>query len=72
MRIGAPTEFKMKDLRKMDNLYQFIVYKGYDDSEYITSCTPECAQAIDSYLDCRKRYGEKIDDEPPLARDQFD
>jgi integrase/recombinase XerD len=34
--------------------------------------TPECKQAIDSYLDMRSRYGEKINDDSFLIREQFD
>jgi hypothetical protein len=35
-------------------------------------CTPECTSAIDSYLQYRILYGEKITPESPLIREQFD
>ena len=33
--------------------------------------TPECSKAINDYLDFRKKSGEKINDESPLIREQF-
>jgi hypothetical protein len=38
----------------------------------MTFCTPECAKAIDDYLDYRRRCGEKLTPESPLIREQFD
>jgi hypothetical protein len=35
-------------------------------------CTPECAKAIDDYLDYRRRCSEKLTPESPLIREQFD
>lgn len=71
MRLGALAELKLKHLQKVDDLYKFTVYES-TDSEHITYCTPECAQAIDSYIEFRKRYGEKIGPNSPFIRDQFD
>ena len=33
--------------------------------------SPECASAIDEYLEYRKRYGEKLTPESPLIREDF-
>jgi hypothetical protein len=73
IRIGALVALQMRHLKRIDagNLYQFTVYENTKD-EYTTFCTPECASAIDLYLEYCRRYGEKIDDESPLVRDQFD
>jgi hypothetical protein len=38
----------------------------------MTFCTPECAKAIDDYLDYRRRCGEKLTPESPFIREQFD
>jgi integrase len=67
MRIGALTELKVRDVQ--DN--KITVYDGYKE-EYPAFDTPECKTAIDSYLDMRSRYGEKLSDDSPLIREQFD
>ena len=72
MRVGALPQLKVKHLvRVSDSLYQFTVYAG-TTSQYTTFCTPECAQAIDDYLDYRKRCGEMLSQDSPLIREQFD
>jgi site-specific recombinase XerD len=70
MRLGGMAELRMKHLKKIEDLYQFTVYKG-TKSEYTTFCTPEAAAIIDSYLDYRRICGEKIGPESPLIRNQF-
>lgn len=67
MRIGAIPGLKVGNL---DN-YKITVYEN-DKEEYFTFITPECKHAIDSYLDMRSRYGEKINDDSYLIREQFD
>jgi integrase len=58
IRIGALQVLKVRDLEKVDDIYKIRVYSG-DKEEYITFCTPECAKEIDTYLEYRKRRGEK-------------
>jgi integrase len=72
MRIGALPLLKLRHLKKWEKegIYQFTVYAGTKD-QYATFCTPECTQALDSYLDFRKRFGETLTDESPLLREQF-
>jgi site-specific recombinase XerD len=66
LRIGTLPDLKVGDLAKMDEgLYKIRVYSG-TSSEYITFCSPESSMAIDSYLELRKRKGEKIIPESPL------
>jgi len=67
IRIGAIPSLKVGNL---DN-YKLTVYEN-DREEYITFITPECKEAIDSYVDMRSRYGEKIEDDCYLIREQFD
>ncbi len=67
IRIGALPSLKLTNLE--DN--KIVVYENTND-EYFTFITPECKSAIDSYLDMRKRYGEKLDEDSYLIREQFD
>ena len=69
-RIGALPLLHVRDLEKKNNIYKITIYEN-DREEYFTFCTPECAQAIDAYLDMRKRYGEKIGPDSILIREQF-
>jgi integrase len=73
MRIGAVPPLKLEHLTKIQKygLYKFTVYAGYKE-EYVTFCTPECAKAIDSYLQYRERCGEILTEKSPLFREQFD
>ena len=71
LRTGALPSLKLRDLKKIDDLYKIIAYSG-DTEEYFTFCTPECAKEIDTYLDFRKRYGEKITGDSYLLTKKFD
>src|SRR5437588_51061 len=68
---GIPT-IRLRNLSNIDRyeLYQIIVYEN-TRYEYFTFCTPECREAIDVYLEYRKRCGEKLRPEAPLIREQF-
>ncbi len=69
IRIGAIPILKIGNLDMNNN--KITVYENAKE-EYLTFMTPECKQAIDSYLDMRSRYGEKINDDSFLVREQFD
>src|SRR5918994_1368971 len=73
MRIGGLRELRIGDIRKIDEfgLYLIWVYNRYRRDRYFTFCTPECAVAIDTYLDFRRRTGEELKDESPLIRERF-
>lgn len=62
MRIGGLPGLRISDIRKIDEygLYLIWVYSDSKADKYYTFCTPECAQAIDSYLEYRRRLGEEI------------
>jgi hypothetical protein len=64
---------KIKHLKKIPeyNLYRITVYENTRE-EYCTFCTPECAKAIDNYLEYRQKSGEKITESSPLIRERFD
>lgn len=75
VRIGAIPTMTICHLEKRGDLYKINVYKGQKGKgQYYTFCTPECARAIDSYLELRKRCGEKITptSTSPLFRKDFD
>jgi integrase len=90
MRVGAIPDLKLKHLKKMTiggehtetYVYKITVYANLPKSKYITFCTPECATAIDVYLEMRQRHGESslkrdkngnwIPNDTPLIVRQFD
>jgi integrase len=68
MRIGAIPILKVGNLDMNNN--KITVYESHKE-EYFTFITPECKKAIDSYIDMRSRYGEKINDDSFLIREQY-
>jgi integrase len=69
-RIGALPGLTLGDLTKLPDygLYKITFYEG-TNNEYYTFTTRECAQTgIDSYLEYRKRCGEKISFDKNLNR----
>jgi hypothetical protein len=53
------------------NIYKVSVYAKSRKSSYFTFCTPEARKHIDLYLDHRKRWGERLADDSPLFRTDF-
>jgi site-specific recombinase XerD len=73
MRIGALNTLKIKHLQNIEqyDLYKITVYEN-EEEEYTTFCTPECKRIIDSYLQYRELHGERLNEDSPLIREQFD
>jgi integrase len=73
VRRGALPQLRYGDLKWIEDyrIYEIGVYSGFKE-EYKTFCTQECASAIDSYIDFRRRYGETITEDSYLIRKQFD
>jgi integrase len=73
IRLGALPELRVKDLEPINkyNIFKIWVYAKSRKSRYFTFCTPEARQAIESYLNWRKRLGEKITQESLLFRSDF-
>ena len=76
VRIGAVPGLRLRNIEKVltDSglaIYKITVYEGFNQ-EYTTFCTPECSTAIDNYLKMRERYGEKLNPNSYLIREQFD
>lgn len=59
MRRGGLHDLKIKDMIPIENCYKFNTYNDSFE-EYTTFCTPECREAIDQYIEHRKRKGEEI------------
>jgi integrase len=70
IRSGVLRSLRIRDLKKIDDIYRITVYPG-DNEEYFTFCTPETAKEIDTYLEFRKRHGEKIIGESYLIVKKF-
>jgi integrase len=69
-RIGAVPSLKLRNLEKIDDIYKVTIYENTRE-EYITFTTPEAAKAIDTYLQIRSSYGEKLDGDSYLIREYF-
>jgi integrase len=77
MRIGAVSDLKYGDTELIKpegyqdkHLYKIMVYRG-SRQEYYCFTTFECAEALDSYTNYRKRMGEAITKDSPLLRNPF-
>jgi integrase len=74
IRVGATHSMQLCDLTKIEfnnrYLYKVAVCARTRD-KYYTFCTPECYEAIQKYLDYRKRCGEDLKDKSPLFRKDF-
>jgi integrase len=73
LRVAAVAALRIKDLEPIDkyNLYKVRVYARSVKSRYFSICTPECRSLIDQYLDHRKRWGERLTDDSPLFRADY-
>ena len=73
LRIGAIPGLRVKDLVPIDKhaIYRLNLYAKSKKSSYFSFCTPEARQAIDSYLEWRKRFGERITDDSPVFRTDY-
>ena len=73
MRIGGLQDLRYEDIKKIEEhgLYMIWVYNRFRQHRYYTFCTPECANALDAYLEYRQKFGEKLEDKVPLIREQF-
>lgn len=73
LRVGAISTLRIKDVEPNDNygIFKISVYSKSRKSRYFSFCTPECRKSIQSYLDYRKRWGERIGEESPLFRAEF-
>jgi integrase len=73
-RVGALPSVRIKDLEPIDkyNIYKITYYPKSKKFRYSSFCTPECRQAIDDYLEHRRRFGERLEPDTALFRREFD
>jgi integrase len=75
LRVGALPLLRIKDLEPIDTdglkIYKVNVYAKSKKSSYFSFCTPETRTHIDIYLDHRRRWGERLTDDFPLFRTDF-
>jgi integrase len=72
-RVGALPHVRIRDLEPNDNygIYKITYYPNSRKFRYFSWCTPECKQALDSYLDWRRRWGERLTEDTPVFRTDF-
>jgi site-specific recombinase XerD len=72
-RVGALSLVRIKDLEPIDKygIYKITYYPQSKKFRYFSFCTPECRTAISSYLEHRKRWGERLTDDTPVFRTDF-
>jgi integrase len=72
LRVGA-LSLKIRDLEPVDRygIYKVNIYATSKKSRYFTFCSVECRKEIDSYLEWRKRWGERLEPDSPLFRKDF-
>lgn len=73
MRLGALYTLEIGHLTRVSDysLYKIWVYAASRRYRYYTFTTPECAKAIDAYLQYRQRFGDSLNKAAPLIREQF-
>lgn len=74
VRIGAiGYPLLIRDLQPIDkyHIYKVACYRR-SPARYYTFCSSEARTEIDSYLDWRRRLGEKLTDDSPVFRKAFD
>jgi integrase len=69
LRVGAIPTLRYCDLEPVDqyNIYKVTAY-AKTRQRYFSFCTPECRSALDQYLEHRRRGGERLTDDSPLFR----
>jgi integrase len=73
LRVGAVPLLKIRDLGPIDSysIYKINVYTKSKKSRYFSYCSTECRKEIDSYLEWRKRWGERLRDDSPVFRKEY-
>jgi integrase len=73
LRLGAIPLLRIRDIEPIDKyqIYKINVYAKSKKSSYFSYCSVECRREIDSYLDYRRRWAERITDESPLFRADY-
>jgi integrase len=69
-RVGSISLLRLRDLEPIDQygIYKLHFYATSKTDHYYGYCTPECRKAIDDYLEYRRRWNERLSDDSPLFR----
>lgn len=70
-RLGSIPSLLVRHCEKMGDVYKVTLYEGSRE-EHCVFTTIEAAQALDSYLNYRRRALESITPQSPLFRNDFD
>jgi site-specific recombinase XerD len=70
LRLNGIPQLRMRDLEAIDDygIYKVTVYAKSKKWRYTTYCTPECRNTIEEYIATRRRWGERITDDSPIFR----
>ena len=73
LRLGAIPFLRIRDIKPIEefHIYKINVYAKSRRSSYFSFCSVECRKEIDSYLDYRRRWAERLTDESPLFRSEY-
>jgi integrase len=69
LRVGAIPTLRYRDLEPIDkyDIYKVTAY-AKTRQRHFSFCTPEARHELDNYLDHRRRWGERIQDDSPVFR----
>jgi len=71
IRIGAIPELRLQHLRDMPLECKALTVYPESKDEYITFLTPETCEALDDYLEERRKDGEYLNPESPIFRADY-
>ncbi len=71
IRIGAIPELRLKHMRDMPLDCKALTVYPESKDEYITFLTPETCEALDDYLEERRKDGEHLNPESPIFRSDY-
>jgi len=71
VRIGAVENLKLKDLLEMSGGCKGMLFYNNTNEEYWGFLTPEAGNALEEYLEERRKDGEVIDQNSPLFRSDY-
>jgi integrase len=75
LRAGALADLRLRDLVPIEvdglKLYKIIVYKKSKKSSYFSFLSPEACTYVEMYLDHRRRWSERLTDDSPLFRTDY-
>ena len=71
VRVGALPALRLADVEFLDEVARLKIYAG-EPEEYYAYVSGEAVEALQAYLDARRRVGEKLSPSSPLFRDVWD